>query len=73
MACAGGGACFPMHFDSDEAVDGRRLSAIFYLNPGAAGLADTCAPSRPLGPTKSAAMQTGCRSNVHGRMCDGAL
>ena len=23
-----------MHFDSDEAVDGRRLSAIFYLNPG---------------------------------------
>lgn len=22
-----------MHFDSDEAVDGRRLSAIFYLNP----------------------------------------
>lgn len=30
---AGGGASFPMHFDSDETVDGRRLSAIFYLNP----------------------------------------
>lgn len=25
-----------MHFDSDDAVDGRRLSAIFYLNPGTA-------------------------------------
>ncbi|KAK9826372.1 hypothetical protein WJX81_004197 [Elliptochloris bilobata] len=29
----GGGGCFPMHCDSDEEVDGRRVSAIFYLNP----------------------------------------
>ena len=32
--------CFPLHFDSDESVDGRRVTAIFYLsekkkeNPG---------------------------------------
>jgi Rps23 Pro-64 3,4-dihydroxylase Tpa1-like proline 4-hydroxylase len=30
----GDGACFPLHFDSDRAVDGRILTAIFYLNPG---------------------------------------
>lgn len=30
--CAGGGGCFPMHFDSDEQLDGRRVTAIFYLN-----------------------------------------
>lgn len=29
---AGGGGCFPMHFDSDETLDGRRVTAIFYLN-----------------------------------------
>jgi hypothetical protein len=23
---AGGGGCFPMHFDSDELLDGRRVS-----------------------------------------------
>jgi Rps23 Pro-64 3,4-dihydroxylase Tpa1-like proline 4-hydroxylase len=23
-----------MHFDSDEELDGRRITAIFYLNPG---------------------------------------
>uniref|UniRef100_A0A383WJL7 Fe2OG dioxygenase domain-containing protein n=1 Tax=Tetradesmus obliquus TaxID=3088 RepID=A0A383WJL7_TETOB len=28
----GGGGCFPMHFDSDELLDGRRVTAIFYLN-----------------------------------------
>lgn len=32
-ASAGGGGCFPMHCDSDEEVDGRRVSAICYLNP----------------------------------------
>ena len=32
-AGAGGGGCFPMHCDSDEEVDGRRVSAICYLNP----------------------------------------
>jgi len=31
---AGGGACFPIHVDSEESVDGRRLTAILYLNPG---------------------------------------
>ncbi|EFJ50827.1 hypothetical protein VOLCADRAFT_88147 [Volvox carteri f. nagariensis] len=31
---AGGGGCFPMHYDSDELLDGRRVTAIFYLNPG---------------------------------------
>ena len=30
---AGGGGCFPMHYDSDEEVDGRRVTAICYLNP----------------------------------------
>ena len=30
---AGGGACFPMHFDTDVALDGRIITAIWYLNP----------------------------------------
>ncbi|GFR46885.1 hypothetical protein Agub_g8526 [Astrephomene gubernaculifera] len=30
---AGGGGCFPVHLDSDEQLDGRRVTAIFYLNP----------------------------------------
>jgi len=30
---AGGGGAFPMHLDSDESVDSRRVSAIVYLNP----------------------------------------
>lgn len=30
---AGGGGSFPMHLDSDESVDSRRVSAIVYLNP----------------------------------------
>jgi hypothetical protein len=25
--------CFPLHFDSDAAVDGRRVTALTYLNP----------------------------------------
>ena len=29
----GGGACFPLHFDSDPTVDGRLVTAILYLNP----------------------------------------
>ena len=29
----GQGGCFPCHFDSDEALDGRKVTAIFYLNP----------------------------------------
>ena len=29
---AGSGGCFPIHFDSDEAVDARRLTAILYLS-----------------------------------------
>ncbi|KAK9851674.1 hypothetical protein WJX84_007705 [Apatococcus fuscideae] len=29
----GQGGCFPIHTDSDEAVDARRVTAIFYLNP----------------------------------------
>ena len=28
------GGCFPCHFDSDEMLDDRRITAIFYLNPG---------------------------------------
>ena len=30
--------CFPLHFDSDESVDGRRVNAIFYVSerPGSA-------------------------------------
>ena len=28
----GEGACFPIHVDSDAAVDGRLLTAVFYLN-----------------------------------------
>lgn len=31
---SGGGACFPMHFDTDAAVDGRKVTLILYLNPG---------------------------------------
>ncbi|PNH11299.1 NifU-like protein 4, mitochondrial, partial [Tetrabaena socialis] len=31
---AGSGGCFPLHYDSDEQLDGRRVTAIFYLNPG---------------------------------------
>eukprot|EP00201_Polytomella_parva_P005581 CAMPEP_0175077584 /NCGR_PEP_ID=MMETSP0052_2-20121109/23490_1 /TAXON_ID=51329 ORGANISM="Polytomella parva, Strain SAG 63-3" /NCGR_SAMPLE_ID=MMETSP0052_2 /ASSEMBLY_ACC=CAM_ASM_000194 /LENGTH=306 /DNA_ID=CAMNT_0016347103 /DNA_START=50 /DNA_END=967 /DNA_ORIENTATION=- len=30
---AGGGGCFPIHFDTNERLDGRRVTAIFYLNP----------------------------------------
>lgn len=30
---AGDGACFPIHVDSEESIDGRRLTAILYLNP----------------------------------------
>lgn len=30
----GDNACFPLHFDSDEALDTRKLTALFYLNPG---------------------------------------
>jgi len=29
----GGGGCFPLHFDTDAAVDSRKVTAIFYLNP----------------------------------------
>jgi len=29
----GGGGCFPLHFDSDVALDGRRVTALNYLNP----------------------------------------
>ncbi|CAL8465421.1 g4957 [Coccomyxa elongata] len=29
---AGDGGCFPMHFDSDDSVDARRVTAILYLN-----------------------------------------
>ena len=28
------GGCFPCHFDSDETLDTRKITAIFYLNPG---------------------------------------
>lgn len=30
---SGGGGCFPMHFDTDAAVDSRLITAIWYLNP----------------------------------------
>ncbi|GAX82564.1 hypothetical protein CEUSTIGMA_g9990.t1 [Chlamydomonas eustigma] len=30
---SGGGGCFPCHFDSDEQVDGRKVTAIIYANP----------------------------------------
>ena len=30
---AGDGACFPMHCDTDGELDGRRVSALFYLQP----------------------------------------
>lgn len=33
FSSSGGGGCFPIHYDSDEAVDSRRVSAIVYLNP----------------------------------------
>jgi hypothetical protein len=29
----GRGGCFPLHFDSDAALDGRRITALTYLNP----------------------------------------
>ncbi|KAK9805616.1 hypothetical protein WJX72_007982 [[Myrmecia] bisecta] len=29
----GNGACFPLHYDSDEQLDGRKVTAIMYLNP----------------------------------------
>lgn len=29
----GDGGCFPLHFDSDATVDGRRVTALTYLNP----------------------------------------
>ena len=31
-AVAGKGGCFPIHLDSDETVDSRRVTAIVYLN-----------------------------------------
>lgn len=31
--CTGDGSCFPLHYDSDESVDSRRITAIIYLNP----------------------------------------
>ena len=31
--CTGDGSCFPLHYDSDESVDSRRITAILYLNP----------------------------------------
>jgi hypothetical protein len=34
----GAGACFPIHFDTDEAVDGRRVTAIFYGGGGDGGV-----------------------------------
>eukprot|EP00798_Chlamydomonas_sp_ICE-L_P010163 gene10163-8067_t len=30
---SGTGGCFPIHSDSDETIDGRRVTSIFYLNP----------------------------------------
>ena len=30
---SGNGGSFPLHFDSDEALDGRKVTCIFYLNP----------------------------------------
>ncbi|GFH20674.1 prolyl 4-hydroxylase, partial [Haematococcus lacustris] len=29
----GQGGCFPMHLDTDAMLDGRKVTAIFYLNP----------------------------------------
>jgi len=29
---AGDESCFPLHYDSDETVDNRRITAILYLN-----------------------------------------
>jgi hypothetical protein len=29
----GGAACFPLHFDTDAALDARKVTALFYLNP----------------------------------------
>lgn len=31
---SGAGACFPTHCDSEETLDSRRVTALFYLNPG---------------------------------------
>lgn len=31
---AGHGGCFPMHFDTDASVDTRKVTTIWYLNPG---------------------------------------
>ena len=31
---SGSGACFPLHYDTDESLDGRKITAISYLNPG---------------------------------------
>lgn len=31
---SGSSGCFPMHFDTDESLDGRKVTCIFYLNPG---------------------------------------
>ena len=33
ILCTGDGSCFPLHYDSDESVDSRRVTAILYLNP----------------------------------------
>ena len=33
MLHAGDGSCFPLHYDSDETLDNRRIIAILYLNP----------------------------------------
>ncbi|PSC70828.1 coiled-coil domain-containing 94-like protein isoform A [Micractinium conductrix] len=30
----GHGGCFPMHFDTDSSLDTRRVTTIWYLNPG---------------------------------------
>lgn len=32
LISAGQGGCFPIHLDSDETVDSRRVTAIAYLN-----------------------------------------
>ena len=32
LGSAGQGGCFPIHLDSDETVDSRRVTAIVYLN-----------------------------------------
>ncbi|KAL4428382.1 hypothetical protein ABPG75_002471 [Micractinium tetrahymenae] len=31
---AGRGGCFPMHFDTDASLDTRKVTTIWYLNPG---------------------------------------